>query len=95
MIHIYLTIINNILTNILIVLLLIINILTDIFNVIPRSRISQDTEETRPNTAYKTKEDVVRGTTGSATIGGLPLTILGRTAEDVLFRHYGWRQKMK
>jgi hypothetical protein len=38
MIHIYLTIINNILTDILIifiVLLLLINILTDIFNVLP------------------------------------------------------------
>lgn len=40
----------------------------------------------RPNTAYKTKEDVIRGTTGSSTIGGgLPLTMLGGggTAEDV------------
>ena len=37
----------------------------------------------RPNTAYKTKEDVIRGTTGSATIGGIPLTMLGGTAEDV------------
>ena len=38
----------------------------------------------RPNTAYKTKEDVVRGTTGSSTIGGgLPLTMLGGTAVDV------------
>ena len=37
----------------------------------------------RPNTAYKTKEDVIRGTTGSATMGGIPLTMLGGTAEDV------------
>jgi hypothetical protein len=36
----------------------------------------------RPNTANKTKEDVICGTTGSATIGGIPLTMLGGIAED-------------
>ena len=42
----------------------------------------------RPNTAYKTKEDVICGTTGSATIGGI------RCWEELprmLMRHCGWR----